>query len=228
MLQAINDRIKGWLGIVVVFLIGLPFALWGIQSYLDDSDPRYAAKVNNSEISAAELEYTVSLQRQKLLKQYNGKLPFEEKVLRQQVLNQMVNQRLLESTSHDEGYRISDSVLAGQIKQLFSVNGKFDSETMQARLAAMGRTPQQFEYELRNELRVQQFQSGITNTSIVTKEEIQQLAALQQQLRDVSIVTFNADSFAGDYQPADEEIKQYYEANQQRFMKPEKIKVDYV
>ena len=40
MLQAINDRIKGWLGIVVVVLIGLPFALWGIQSYLDDTGPR--------------------------------------------------------------------------------------------------------------------------------------------------------------------------------------------
>ena len=53
MLQAINDRIKGWLGIVIVVLIGLPFALWGIQSYFDDAGPRYAAKVNDSEISAS-------------------------------------------------------------------------------------------------------------------------------------------------------------------------------
>jgi hypothetical protein len=44
MLQAINDRIKGWLGIVIVVLIGLPFALWGIQSYLDDTGPIYAAR----------------------------------------------------------------------------------------------------------------------------------------------------------------------------------------
>ncbi|MCK5015029.1 MAG: SurA N-terminal domain-containing protein, partial [Candidatus Omnitrophica bacterium] len=33
MLQAINDRIKGWLGISIVALITLPFAFWGINSY---------------------------------------------------------------------------------------------------------------------------------------------------------------------------------------------------
>ena len=78
MLQAINDRIKGWLGIVIVVLIGLPFALWGIQSYFDDAGPRYAAKVNDSEISASEFERSVSIQRQTLLRQNGGKLPIEE------------------------------------------------------------------------------------------------------------------------------------------------------
>ena len=32
MLQAINDRIKGWLGIAIVALIALPFAFGGINS----------------------------------------------------------------------------------------------------------------------------------------------------------------------------------------------------
>ena len=78
MLQAINDRIKGWLGIVIVILIGLPFALWGIQSYLDDAGPRYAAKVNDFEISANEFERSVSIQRQQMLRQYGGELPIKK------------------------------------------------------------------------------------------------------------------------------------------------------
>ncbi len=228
MLQAINDRIKGWLGIVIVVLIGLPFALWGIQSYFDDSGPRYAAKVNGVEISAAELEYNVSTQRQKLLRQFNGQLPFEEKVLREQVLNQLINQRLLEMVSFDEGYRISDPLLAASIRQQFTIDGQFDRARLDATLAAMGRTPQQYEYELRNELRIRQLQSAVANSGIVTDSAVSALAAIEEQLRDATIIIFSADKFTGDYQPSKEEVQQYYDENQQQFMVPEKIKVDYV
>ena len=35
MLQTIRDRAHGWIAWAIVFLISVPFALWGIQSYLD-------------------------------------------------------------------------------------------------------------------------------------------------------------------------------------------------
>ena len=123
MLQAINDRIKGWLGIVIVVLIGLPFALWGIQSYLDDSGPRYAAKVNNFEISANEFERSVSMQRQQMLRQYGSELPISENALRERTLTQLINQRMLEGETFEKGYRISDSILSAKIKQQFTVDG---------------------------------------------------------------------------------------------------------
>jgi peptidyl-prolyl cis-trans isomerase D len=228
MLQAINDRIKGWLGIVIVVLIGLPFALWGIQSYLDDGGPRYAAKVNNAEISAAEFERTVSRQRQLMLRQNNGKLPVDESVLRERTLTQLINQRLLEGTTYDNGYRISNAVLSERIKQLFTVDGVFDRDRFEVSVASMGMTVPMYEQSLRSELRVQQMQSAISNTAFVTKKEIKGYAALNEQTRDISVLTFNIEHFSTAAKPAEEEIKQYYDANSQRFMLPEKIKVDYV
>jgi peptidyl-prolyl cis-trans isomerase D len=228
MLQAINDRIKGWLGIVVVILIGLPFALWGIQSYLDDSGPRYAAKVNKSEISANELERMVSLQRQSLLRQNNGKLPIEEKLLRERTLTQLINQRLLEGFTYNNGYRISDTVLSERIKQLFSVDGVFDRASFEASIASYGMNIPMYEQTLRNELRLQQMQSAIVNSAFVTRDEVNKLAALNEQTRDISVLTFNVEHFSTASNPTEEEIKQYYEANLQQFMMPEKIKVDYV
>ena len=138
MLQAINDRIKGWLGIAVVIVIGLPFALWGIQSYFDDAGPRYAAKVNSSEISANEFERSVSIQRQTLLRENGGKLPIEESVLRERTLMQLVTQRLLEDVTYQNGYRVSNTVLAARIKQLFSVDGVFDRDMFESRVAQIG------------------------------------------------------------------------------------------
>lgn len=228
MLQAINDRIKGWLGIVIVVLIGLPFALWGIQSYLDDGGPRYAAKVNNIEISANEFERTVSMQRQSMLRQYGGQLPVEEKVLRDQTLTQLINQRLLESTTFEKGYRVSDSLLAAKIQQLFTVDGVFDRLRFEANVRSLGMSIPMYEQELRNELRLQQMQSAIANSSIVTREEVHKLAALNEQSRDITVLTFNTEHFSTAEKPTEEEIKQYYEANMNRFMVAEKIKVDYL
>lgn len=228
MLQAINDRIKGWLGIAIVILIGLPFALWGIQSYFDDAGPRYAAKVNDSEISANEFERAVSRERQSMLRQYGGELPIEEKALRERTLTQMINQRVLEDVTFEQGYRISDAILSERIRQLFTVDGVFDRERFEASVASFGMSIPMYEYTLRNELRLQQMQSAITNSTFVTNDAVNKLAALTEQTRDISVLTFNVDHFSTATKPTAEEIKQYYDENLQRFMLPEKIKVDYV
>ena len=228
MLQAINDRIKGWLGIVIVVLIGLPFALWGIQSYFDDAGPRYAAKVNDSEISASEFERSVSMQRQTLLSQNGGKLPVEENVLRERTLSQMINQRLLEGVTYESGYRISDAVLSERIRQLFTVDGEFDRQRFEATVASIGMNIPMYEHALRNELRLQQMQSGIANSAFVTNQEVNYLAKISEQTRDISVLTLNIDHFSTAARATDEEIKQYYDANLSQFMVPEKMKVDYV
>lgn len=228
MLQAINDRIKGWLGITIVILIGLPFALWGIQSYLDDSGPKYAAKVNNIEISSAELERTVSRQRQQLLKQYEGKLPFEEKVLREQVLNQLINQRLLEDFSYSSGYRISDLMLSERIKQQFSVDGVFDRERFEMIINSNGMSVAMYEMALRGEMRLQQMRSGIAGSAFATDSDVQRLARLDQQTRDIHVLSFNLEHYSTAAKPTAEEIKAYYDENLQRFMLPEKLRVDYI
>jgi peptidyl-prolyl cis-trans isomerase D len=227
MLQAINDRIKGWLGIAIVILIGLPFALWGIGSYLDDTGPRYAAKVNDSEISANEFERAVSMQRQQLQNQ-NGGAPVDEKALREDTLKILINQRLLEEVTYSEGYRISDTILTERIKQLFTVDGLFDRERFEAIVASNGMSVPMYEQSLRNELRLQQMQSAIANSAFVTKQQVSKLATLDTQTRDISVLTFNIDHFSTAAKPTEEEVKQFYEANMQRFMHPEKMRVDYV
>ncbi|NOQ69300.1 MAG: hypothetical protein GQ573_04240 [Gammaproteobacteria bacterium] len=227
MLQAINDRIKGWLGIVIVVLIGLPFALWGISSYFDDSGPMYAAKVNGAEISSKTFERTVSMQRQTMLRQFGGTLPIEENDLRKRTMSQMVNQQLLESVTFDNGYRISDAVLSQNIKQQFSVDGVFDRDRFEVSISSLGMSIPMYENSLRNELRMKQMQAALANTSFVTGSEISILASLDEQTRDISVLTFNVEHFSAE-NPTVEEIKQYYEANTQRFMLPEKIKIDYI
>ena len=228
MLQAINDRIKGWLGIAVVALIGLPFALWGVSSYFDDAGPSFAAKVNGVEISANSFERAVSSQRQSLLRRYEGKLPIGDKELRERTLTQLIDQQVIEYETFVNGYRISDGLLSNKITQIFTVDGVFSRDNFESTASSLGMNISGYENTLRSELRLQQMRSAIINSSFVTKSEINNLALLNEQTRDFSVLTFNVDHFSTAAKPAQEEIKQYYEANLQRFMAPEKLKIDYV
>jgi peptidyl-prolyl cis-trans isomerase D len=228
MLQAINDRIKGWLGGVVVAIIALPFAFWGIQSYTGNAVQQYAAKIDDIEISPRELEYGVSRQRQKLLQQYNGTLPIEESQLKKQVLDQLINQKLIEMITYQNGYRISDIELSENIKKFFSQDGKFNRILFDSVRQQQGKSASQFELGLRNELRVIQMRDGIVKSGFASNAEARKVAELESQSREVSLITFSLEKFTKDVSISEEEIKNVYDAGSGRHMSPEKLSVEYV
>jgi len=228
MLQAINDRIKGWLGMTIVGLIALPFAFWGIQSYVTGGGEQFAAKINGVEISGKEFDFNFSQARQAMLKRYGGKLPFEETVLKKQVLEQLVNKKIIESNTYDVGYRISDDQLAIIIKQMFTRDGKFDRDLFDRELRARNRSVAQFEYEIRTEMRILQMRDSLMKTSLVTDQEARKLAELEDQLREVSLITYGVDNYTPDVLVTEEEIQQVYDAQSHLYMLPEKISIEYV
>ena len=228
MLQAINDRIKGWLGMAIVALIALPFAFWGIQSYIGGGGEQYAAKVNDIEISPREFKYNLSLQRQKLQQQFDGKVPFEEAMLKQRVMDQLINRKLLEESANSAGYLISDAQLSANIQKIFTRDGKFDREYVDQILQSRGMTIAQLEYQLRSDMQISQIMDALTTTSFITDDEARRLAVLEHQERNISTLTFSIDYFASDAEITEEEIKATYETDSDRYMLPEKVSIEYV
>ena len=228
MLQAINDRIKGWLGMAIVALIALPFAFWGIQSYIGGGSEQYAAKVNDIEISQSEFKYNLSVQRQKLQQQFDGKVPFEDVVLKKRVMDQIVNRKLLEELAKKSGYLISDKQLSENIKKIFTRDGKFDREYVDQVLQSRGMTISQLEYQLRSDMQISQIMDALIDTSFVSDDEAKRLAEIEHQERKISTLTFSVDYFSSDIEITDDEIKAAYEAGSDRYMLPEKVSIEYV
>ena len=85
-----------------------------------------------------------------------------------------------------------------------------------------------FENALRNELRTKQMQTAFANSSFVTNEELSNLTAINEQTRDISVLTFNVEHFSTAKKPTSEETQQYYNANLSKFMMPATVTVDYV
>jgi len=228
MLQAINDRIKGWLGALVIIMITIPFAFWGIESYVGGGGKQFAAVVNGEEIPVIQFENAYSNQLARLNQQFGSALPFTNEQIKTQVLDQLINSVVLEENSYSSGYRVSDKSLKQSIATLFSRDGKFDRDYFENVVASNGMTVSQYELRLRNELRVLQKRNAIIASAILTDEEVSQLAALEQQQRDLRLIKFSVDTDSADIVVTEQDVEAYYNSNADRFMTPERVSVEYV
>jgi peptidyl-prolyl cis-trans isomerase D len=228
MLQAINDRIKGWLGALVIIMITIPFAFWGIESYIGGGGKQFAAVVNGEEIPVTQFENAYSNQLARLNQQFGSALPYTNEQIKEQVLDQLINSVVLEENSYSSGYRVSDNSLKQSIATLFSRDGQFDRDYFENVVASNGMTVSQYELRLRNELRVLQKRNAIIASAILTDEEVSRLAALQQQQRELHLIKFNLDKDSADIVITEQAIEDYYNNNPDRYMTPERVSVEYV
>lgn len=233
MLQTMRDKFLGVLGWVVIGLIIMTFALFGLGSYLQNDARAYAAKVNDVEISPRELQIAYQQQRarfeQAMGDAYNPDL-INEKLIRQRALDGLIRQQLILQAAEADGFKVSDQLLAASIRGIpaLQVDGKFSEESYKQALFRLGQTTAGFEYETRRQIITEQFINGLTTTAIVTDTEINNAYLLQEQKRDFAYLTVSAAPFGATAEPDDEQIKQYYESHTDAFMVPEKVKLEYL
>lgn len=233
MLQAFNDRIRNspWLGYAIVIAISIPFALWGIQSYVSGPDPSVAAEVNGTEITAATLNQEVSQQRQALRERF-GELPsgFSESLLRRQALETLITRELLRQAAADANLRVDDARLARRIQQqsMFQSDGRFDRQLYERMLAQAGMSPSRYEARIREQYRVDQLRDGVGETGFVLDDEGRRIARLQGQERRVGLIRRDRDAVAAQVEVDEDALRSYYREHPEAFQRPARVRVDYL
>jgi peptidyl-prolyl cis-trans isomerase D len=233
MLQTIRERAQGWIAWAIVILISIPFALWGIQSYLGVGSEPVVATVNGVEITEREFDsryHEARLRlRERLGAAYRPEL-FEEKTMRRQVLETMIQDTLLLQVAHDLGLRASDQELREAIRTYpaFQKDGRFDKATYERMLELQGMRPTQYEDNLRQGLVRTQLSRAVVASELVTEVELKEAVRLQRQERRVKFVRVPRAAFINEEPIPDAELRAYYEANLNRFQTPERVRVRYV
>ena len=233
MLQAINDRIKGVLGWIIVVMISIPFALWGIQQYVGGGDDKFAAKVNDVEISVQQYDRAVSQQRARLKSMFGQNMPTGEaydRMLKQQVLDQLITTEVLNQAVVKQGFRVSDNKLSAAIRDIdaFTQDGSFEQRLYEQIISSQGMSLSGFEQLYRQELMTDQLQVAINDTGFATRYDAVQNWRLKNQTRDVSYLLYKTSQFKSSIEVTDEEIQARFEQDQQRYMHPEKVSLQYV
>ncbi|MCU8034179.1 MAG: SurA N-terminal domain-containing protein [Shewanella sp.] len=236
MLEKIRDGSQGVIAKGILVLVILSFAFAGVSSYLGSTTDVPAAEVNGDKITKAELEQAYQSERSRMEQQLGemfAALSADEKYLqsiKQSVLERLVADKLIDQAAKAMGLRVSDEqiVAAMRAEPAFQTDGKFDNDRYQAILRQLGYQPQTFRDMMRVDMTRRQLTSALVGTEFVLPGEAKQLAELQGQTRDVRYVIVDSAPFLATAVVTDEQVKNYYDANQGQFMSPEMVSLEYV
>jgi peptidyl-prolyl cis-trans isomerase D len=223
----------GVLGWVLLGILCIAFAFFGLNSYLQSNATNYAAEVNDVEISPGQHQRAylqIRNRMQEMLGTAFDPAMFNEEVLKANALNQLMNEELVLQAAESEGMATSEQLVAARIAAIeaFQEDGAFSKERYKRILGLQGMSPGEFEWRLRRELMANQFKSGILQTAAATQEGLNQAFLLEGQQRRFSYLMLPIAGFADQIEITDADIERYYEENSETFMTPERVRVQYL
>ncbi|GAB1233944.1 SurA N-terminal domain-containing protein [Ferrigenium sp. UT5] len=218
---------------IVLALIILPFALWGLDSYQHSGDTGALATVNGTKIGQAEFEDAMVRQRERLREVLGENLDpamFDSAEMKRSVLQGLVTQHLLLDEARAAGLVVSDEQMARLIAGVpaFQKDGVFDKSAYEAALRAQGMNPALFEYRVRQDILSRQLTDALAQNGYAADATAENLIRLNEQQRRVSVAKLDLAAFRNEVRVEDAEVKAFYAANQQQFQLPERAQVEYV
>jgi peptidyl-prolyl cis-trans isomerase D len=224
MLQAIRERAHGIFAWIMLLAIGVPFALWGIQNYIDTGKETPAAVVGDREIFDREVHRAYEQSLSNLV----GIADYDEKQLKHEALERLISEEVLAQDAEDKSLTVGDAEVRSFIQTLpyFQTDGKFDKEKYKVMLSSQGMNPNQFVAQIRRGLMMEQFQRSVLNTAFATKDQMETLMRLKNQERELTYTTIALAPSSRAF--TDIEIEAYYQAHVADFRNPEKVSVEYL
>ncbi len=224
-----------WLIQVLLALIAVPFAFFGIDSFTRSMlrGPDEIAKVEGIPVSQREFDSALRQQTERLRAMFGANVDVAEldtPELRRTLLDSLIEQKLLTSTALKAHLGVSDDQLRELIASIpaFQSDGKFSSDMYESQLRAQGMDPATFEAQLRRDLSTSQLSRAISDSAIFPHSVAQRLAALEDEKREISEVRFAAQTYLAQAKLDPAASKAYYDANPADFRVPERMRVEYL
>jgi peptidyl-prolyl cis-trans isomerase D len=225
MLTSIRDKTQGILATVIIGLLIIPFAFWGVNSYFEGASKVIVAEVNGNEIDEDAYRQAID--------QYRNRVDpslLDNPIFKRQVVETMVQQELLRGAIEDQGYAVSAQQLGALIRNLpqFQVGGEFSMDRYQAALRARGITVTQYESSIRQEKQLDQVVGSFKDSAIISQADLDRALALQAQTRRAETIIISPAKFLSGIKPGKDEIQAYYEQNQSTYQEPERVRIEYI
>ena len=254
MLQALREKSSGWIATIILGMLMIPFAFFGMEQYLFQRSDTFVAKIEappswwssapdwwlvrkalwqKEEISADQFrtrfESLRQQQRQAAGENFDVR-EFESLDNKRKVLESLVDESVLRMATEREGIAIGDAQVRDTIESIpeFQIDGKFDLQRYRLSLASgvPPRTPAEFDQQVRDTLKQQLLASRLRGSAFVTNTEGQRLISLLSETRDVSYAVLPVSVDTAPVTAA--EIASWYKAHPDDFRSPEMVTIEYV
>ncbi len=223
----------GVVGWIILGILFVTFAFFGLNSYLRSTAANYAAAVNDQEIPLARHQRAYQQLRARMVEMLGENFDPEqlnEDILKANALQQLINEELVVQAANTEGFAASNQLVAASINAIdaFKEDGVFSKALYERVLGYQGITPPAFEYNLKQEIIANQYREAIRRTAAATAEELKQAYLLEGQQRQFSYISLPLQSFSESLEIPDQDIEDYYNSHLDTFMTPERTRIQYL
>ena len=231
MLEAIRRSAESW-GVKILFgLIILVFVFWGVGSFRGNRT-QVVAFVNEEPILISEFSQTLS----RAIEQYRQQNPtasaedIKALGVKQQVLSQMITQKLLSAEATRLNIGASATEIADKIRSISAFNGEngFDKQRYLAILSSQGITPGQFEQDMRDSIILNKLKTYATLPAQVGEGQARDIFSYAGEQRSINYLQVQSGDLVDSMEVSDEEISKYYDENKESYKQPVRIKLSYI
>ena len=232
MLDSFRNNMRGIATVIVVFIGGI-FAFTGTGSlFVSGVGADTALVVNGEKVSALVVQQATRQQRNRILQANEGLDPavLDDELLRPQVIKDLIDRKVIAQTAQGQGMAISSKAVSELLVETaaFQTDGKFDQDQFQYAIRNLGYTTATFIEDVKEDLVIQQFVQGLSQSSFVTALEISTLAGFTEQARDYYYLTLPVAPIMDAVQLNAEDISAYYESNKTQYLTDAQVVVDYI
>ena len=233
MLQSMRQSTQSTAAKVIIGLIVLSFAAFGLETLLPGGAGTSVAEVNGEEITPFALQEAVTQQKRQLISVLGDDIDpalLDDDRLQPRALESLIQRALLLQKTAKLNLVASEAQVGKSITSIeaFQLNGVFSPDAYRSVLANAGFTPERFRRSQAEDIVLTQLQTAISETEFATQTELAATANIIAEERDVRYLVISDADLVDDAGLTDEALQQYYEENEAVFFNPEQVVVDYV
>lgn len=227
MLDALRRGSAGWVAKILLSLLIMSFAVWGIADVFTGFRQGSLATVGSTEISAPEFNRVFQNELEGLSAQYGKRINIEDarrEGVDRFVLNKLIGQAALREHARSLNLGMSKDQVAAQLKNdedFFGPDGKFSKDGFDNLLRNLGLSESRF-LELRkdDELR-RQLSTAMLAATVTPKTMVEISHAWKSETRSLEFFKIDADKSVPVPEPDEAKLKTFYEDQKAQFMTPE-------
>lgn len=233
MLQSIRSGAQRTGFRVLIFLIILSFAGFGLEQVLFGGAGTSVAEVNGTEISPQELQAAIDAQKRQIIQIFGDGIDpamLEDDRIRPRALDELIERTLMLQTANAQSMSASDRAV-GQIVasvEAFKVDGVFNPDQYKVVLANAGFTPERFRREQIQQIMLSQLQQGVMGSDFVTRTELLAAAEATAEERDVRYLIVPDDRLSTGASLSEDALREVYEAEPDRWTSESSVIADYI
>jgi peptidyl-prolyl cis-trans isomerase D len=233
MLDNIKKYTQSWLVQLLLTLLVVSFAVWGVADIFTGFGANTVAKVGNVEISGQELRRRYDLAMQQLTQQFGRQFtPQEAQQLHipDQVLSRLLAEATLDETVREMHLSLSSDTVGRLLKTdpaLLGPSGVFDRNLFAQIAQQQGMTENQFVLSRRAEYIRSQLAQALAGSIDTPAPMLQGIAEYRGDERKLSYLLLNAPAAAEIPDPSDTDLNAYFDAHKSDWRAPELRAVTY-